>query len=90
MTRLTQVQLRPPYLILIGAEEDPTYAKTGQGIVHWRPERVAGQLRFPGSTVDLGVPDLTVEQAAADGVGSLIIGVAPIGGTIPDLSLIHI
>jgi uncharacterized NAD-dependent epimerase/dehydratase family protein len=85
MTELTTVQLNPPYLILIGEEDDSTYAKTGLGIVQWRPELVAGQLRFPGCTVDMGVPDMTVLEAAQIGVGSLIIGVAPIGGSIPDL-----
>jgi len=84
MTELTTVQLNPPYLILIGEEDDATYAKTGLGIVQWRPELVAGQLRFPGCTVDLGVPDMTVTEAAQIGVGSLVIGVAPIGGAIPD------
>jgi len=83
MAELTTVQLNPPYLILIGEEDDATYAKTGLGIVQWRPESVAGQLRFPGCTVDLGVPDMTVAEAAQIGVGSLVIGVAPIGGAIP-------
>jgi uncharacterized NAD-dependent epimerase/dehydratase family protein len=84
MTNLTKVQLSPPYLILIGNVTDPTYAKTGFGIVHWRPDLVAGQLRFAGSTVDMGVPDMTVSEAVAAGVKSLVIGVAPIGGVIPD------
>jgi uncharacterized NAD-dependent epimerase/dehydratase family protein len=81
---LTQVQLTAPYLILIGQQDDPTYAKTGLGIVQWRRELVGGQLRFPGCTVDLGVPDLTLEQAIANGVRSLVIGVAPVGGAIPE------
>jgi len=84
MTKLTTVQLNAPYLILIGSLDDPTYAKTGFGIVHWRPDLVAGQLRFPGCTLDLGVPDMTVAQAAEAGVGSLVIGVAPVGGVVPD------
>jgi uncharacterized NAD-dependent epimerase/dehydratase family protein len=84
MTELTTVHLRPPYLILIGEEDDATYAKTGLGIVQWRPDLVAGQFRFPGCSVDLGVPDMTVEQAANAGVGSLLIGVAPVGGAVPD------
>ena len=83
MAELTTVQLNPPYLILIGEEDDATYAKTGLGIVQWRPESVAGQLRFQGCTVDLGVPDMTVAEAAQIGIGSLVIGVAPIGGAIP-------
>jgi len=84
MTELTTVELKPPYLILIGEEDDVTYAKTGLGIVQWRPDLVAGQIRFPGCSVDLGVPDMTVEDAARAGVGSLLIGVAPVGGAVPD------
>jgi uncharacterized NAD-dependent epimerase/dehydratase family protein len=84
MTTLTNIQLSPPYLILIGDLSDPTYAKTGFGIVQWRPELVAGQLRFPGCDIDLGVPDMSIAEAARIGVKSLLIGVAPIGGVVPD------
>jgi len=84
VTKLTTVQLEAPYLILIGDLADPTYAKTGLGIVHWRPDLVAGQLRFPGSEIDMGVPDMTVAEAVIAGVRSLVIGVAPIGGVVPD------
>ena len=83
MSRLSTIQMNAPYLILIGEEEDPTYAKTGLGIVQWRRQLVAGQFRFPGCNVDLGVPDLSVEQAVARGARSLVIGVAPVGGSIP-------
>lgn len=84
MSSLTTVKLKAPYLILIGEEDDPTYAKTGFGIVQWRPGLVAGQLRFAGCTVDLSVPDMTLEEAVEAGVGSLLIGVAPVGGAVPD------
>lgn len=84
MVSLTRVQLKPPYLLLIGAESDATYAKTALGIVQWCPENVLGQLRFEGAGVDLGVPDLSVAEAAAQGCGSLVIGVAPIGGAVPE------
>ena len=84
MTKLTTVHLNAPYLILIGDLEDATYAKTGFGIVHWRPDLVAGQLRFEGCEVDMGVPDLSVAEAKDAGVKSLLIGVAPVGGVVPD------
>jgi uncharacterized NAD-dependent epimerase/dehydratase family protein len=84
MTKLTTVQLNAPYLILIGSMSDPTFAKTGFGIVQWRPDLVAGQLRFPGCMLDLGVPDMTVAEAVEAGVKSLVIGVAPVGGVVPD------
>ena len=84
MSNLTTVQLNAPYLILIGDLDDPSYAKTGLGIVDWRPDLVAGQLRFAGCEVDMGVPDMTVAEAVAAGAKSLLIGVAPIGGVVPD------
>ena len=84
MTELTTVQLNAPYLILIGDLADPTYAKTGYGIVDWRPDQVAGQLRFVGCKIDMGVPDMSVAQAIEAGAKSLLIGVAPIGGVVPD------
>jgi uncharacterized NAD-dependent epimerase/dehydratase family protein len=84
VVNLTKIQLNAPYLIMTGDMGDETYAKTGIGIAYWRPELVAGQLRFPGSSVDLGVPDMNVEEAVAAGAKSLVIGVAPIGGVVPD------
>ena len=60
------------------------YAKTAAGLAHWRPELCAGQISLPGGTVDLGVPTMTVAEAKAAGVKTLIIGTAPIGGAIPD------
>ena len=73
------LQLRKPYLLLVGDETDATYAKTACGIAHWCPDDVAGQLRFSEAAVDLGVPDMSIEAAVAQGVGSLNVGVAPIG-----------
>ncbi len=75
-------ELRTPYLLFLGGESRLTFAKTASGIAQWCPERVAGQLRFPGNTLDLGVMDLTVAEAVDAGVGSLVIGVAPVGGAI--------
>jgi uncharacterized NAD-dependent epimerase/dehydratase family protein len=71
-------------LLLIGDVESKVCAKTGLGIVQWRRDRVAGQCRLTDSTVDLGVPDMSIAEAAAAGVRSLVIGVAPVGGVIPD------
>ncbi len=76
--------MNAPYLILIGDITDATYAKTGLGIVQWRPDLVAGQLRFAGCEVEMGVPDMSVAEAVEAGVKSLVIGVAPIGGEVPD------
>lgn len=84
MSELTTVRIEAPYLILIGDTDDVVNAKTGLGIVQWRRELVAGQVRFRECPVDLGVPDLSVREGAESGVKSLIIGVAPVGGNVPD------
>jgi len=75
--------LRTPYLIFVGDEARVTYAKTGRGIADWRPELCAGQLRLDPGAADLRLPDLSVAEAAAAGVGSLVIGTALVGGSVP-------
>jgi uncharacterized NAD-dependent epimerase/dehydratase family protein len=81
---MNTVELRKPYLLFVGDESRPTYAKTAVGLKQWRPELCAGQLRLGDKAVDLGLPDLTVAEAAAQGIGSVIIGTALVGGSIPD------
>jgi len=81
---MTNTSFQAPYLILIGDNDDPTYAKTGFGLVQWRREHIAGQLRFGNCQTDLGVPDMSVKEAVEANVRTLIIGVAPVGGVIPD------
>ncbi|MBV1901640.1 MAG: DUF1611 domain-containing protein [Kordiimonadaceae bacterium] len=84
MTLRNCIELKAPYLIFIGDTTSPLYAKTGLGIIQWRRDLVAGQLRFEGNDLDMGVPDLTIAEAVAAGVKSIIIGVAPVGGCIGD------
>lgn len=84
MSSLKTVQLRSPYLIFTGEETSPTYAKTGAGIAHWRKQDCAGQMNLAGGTVDLGLPKLGIEEAASQGVKTLVIGTSVVGGAIPD------
>jgi len=81
---MNKVHLHAPYLLFVGDEQDHTYAKTALGLVHWRRELITGQLRLNQSAVDLGVPDLDIDAAVQAGARSLIIGVATIGGIIPE------
>ena len=83
MTLQKTVQLEAPYLIFNGDTDDESFSKTGRGIVDWCPDRVAGQMRLPGGTIDIGVPHLSVAEAAEKGVRSFIIGITPIGGQLP-------
>tara|TARA_B100000686_G_C16800412_1_gene985549 strand:+ start:170 stop:1198 length:1029 start_codon:yes stop_codon:yes gene_type:complete len=79
-----QVEIKPPYLLFLGDEPGVGHVKTAMGIAFWRPDACLGQLRLPGSGVDLGLPDMTPEEAALAGVKTLIWGVAGVGGMIPE------
>jgi uncharacterized NAD-dependent epimerase/dehydratase family protein len=80
----THIELDPPYLVFLGDVGDDGHAKTGFGLVHWRGERCAGQMRLPGCPVDLDIPELDVQGAIDAGVRTAIIGVAPTGGHLVD------
>ncbi|MBT3831834.1 MAG: DUF1611 domain-containing protein [Gammaproteobacteria bacterium] len=77
---LRSLTLRSPYLIFLGDIQELVDAKTGAGLVQWCPEKVMGQFRFDDCLVDLGVSDLSIAEAKARGVKSIVIGVAPTGG----------
>jgi len=71
-----------PYLMFLGDAPDQLAAKTAQGVAHWRPDWCVGQLRLPGCKADLRLPDMTLDQARAAGVKTVIVGVANRGGLI--------
>ena len=79
---LSSPTLRSPYLLFLGDVQEAVDAKTGAGLVQWCSEKVMGQLRLDDCLVDLGVADLSIDEARARGVKSIVIGVAPIGGNI--------
>jgi len=70
--------------MFLGDVPDQLAAKTAHGIVDWRPELCLDQLRLPGCGADLGIPDLTIADAASQGARTLIVGVANAGGVLPD------
>ncbi len=77
--------LSKPYLVFVGDVTDPLDAKTASGVVHWRRDWCAGQLRLTGKTVDLGLPDMSVADARGLGIETLLVGISPLGGQIsPD------
>ena len=78
------------YLLFIGDAKDALAAKTGQGIVDWRPGAVAGQMRLPGCGADLGVAELSISEAARAGARTLVIGAVNPGGVLPNAWRIHV
>ena len=74
--------IKTPYLLFLGDAPDQLAAKVAQGIKDWRPENAVGQLRMEGCKADLGLTDMTLEQAKQAGAKTLVIGVANRGGVI--------
>lgn len=79
---MSTIQIKSPYVIFLGDIQDKTLAKTGAGLAKWCAQDVLGQIRLSDCKVDLNLADLTLEQALAMGAKSLVIGVAPVGGSI--------
>jgi uncharacterized NAD-dependent epimerase/dehydratase family protein len=77
------ITLETPYLLFVGAARDPLSAKTAAGVAHWRPEHCLAQLRLGAEAVDLGLPDMSIREAAAAGAKTFVIGLAPVGGRLP-------
>ncbi len=76
--------IQSPYLLFLGDAVDPLAAKVAQGIKDWRPDACVGQLRQPGCQADLGIPDMTVQEAIDAGAKTLVVGVANRGGVISE------
>jgi uncharacterized NAD-dependent epimerase/dehydratase family protein len=74
--------IETPYLLFLGDAPDQLAAKVAQGIKDWRPQNAVGQFRMEGCKADVGLTDMTLEEAKAAGAKTLVIGVANRGGVI--------
>ena len=78
------MELKTPYLLFLGDAHDQLAAKTAAGVAYWRPQACVGQFRLPGCRADLGLEDLTIEQAASRGAKTVIVGIANRGGVVAE------
>lgn len=76
-------QIPKPYLLFLGDVMDPLAAKTARGIHVWRPEACVGQIRLATDSVSLGLPDLDIGTAVAQGAKTMVLGTANSGGKLP-------
>ncbi|TNJ43364.1 N-acetyltransferase DgcN [Phaeobacter sp. B1627] len=74
--------IETPYLLFLGDAPDMLAAKVAIGIRDWRPDHAVGQISLPGCGADLGLTEMTLEEARAAGAKTLVIGVANRGGLI--------
>lgn len=75
--------LKKPYLVLVGDIEGHNNTKTALGLRDWAGDACIGQLRLCAKAVDLRLPDMTPAQARAQGAGTLVVGISPVGGRLP-------
>ncbi len=76
--------IKTPYILFLGDAADQLAAKVAQGVCDWRPENALAQFRMEGCNADLGLTDMTLEEAVDAGAQTLVIGVANRGGVIAD------
>ncbi len=77
-------RLRKPYLLYLGDAHIPTDAKTACGLRDWCRADVIGEWSLPTATVSANLPRISPADAARQGAGSLVIGIASVGGKLPD------
>jgi len=78
------MEIKRPYLLFLGDAADPLAAKVAQGVKDWRPENALAQLRLKGCNADLGLDDMSIDEAVAKGAKTLVVGVANRGGVISE------
>ncbi len=83
--------IKTPYLLFLGDAPDQLSAKTAKGIKDWRPENCVGQMKLDNCYAELGLPNLSLQEAWDQGARTLVLGVANRGGIISDawLSVLH-
>ena len=74
--------IRTPYLLFLGDETEPGFAKTAFGLRDWAREDCVGECALPTATVSTGLPRMQPHEAFARGARSLVIGVANRGGVL--------
>jgi len=61
------VEFDIPFVVFFGDAVDAAYAKTALGLVEWRTDACAGQMRLPDVVSTPGVPDLSLAEAKKAG-----------------------
>ncbi|NML05219.1 N-acetyltransferase DgcN [Sphingomonas sp. G-3-2-10] len=71
-----------PYLLYLGHSTDFVGIKTSRGLATFRPEDCVGEFRHDDCPLTLDLPRLTIEEGAARGAKTLVLGIANSGGVM--------
>ncbi len=69
-----------PFLLYLGHSTDPVGIKTSRGLATFRSTDCVGEFRHDDCPLTLGLPRLTMAEAAARGAKTLVLGIAHPGG----------
>jgi uncharacterized NAD-dependent epimerase/dehydratase family protein len=78
------LKLRKPYLLYLGDAVQKSDIKTAYGLRDWCRDDVLGEWTLSAARVTLGLAKLSPREAAEREAGSMVIGVAPAGGVLPE------
>ena len=73
-----------PYLLFLGDTRSLAFAKTAMGLADWCRSDCVGQWRLSEGAINVGLPEMSAAVAVQASARSLIIGVAPIGGSLDE------
>lgn len=71
-----------PFLLYLGHSADSMGIKTSRGLAAFRPEDCVGEFRHDDCKLTVGMPRLTMDEAAERGARTLVLGIANSGGTL--------
>jgi uncharacterized NAD-dependent epimerase/dehydratase family protein len=74
--------IEAPFLLYLGHSADSVGIKTSRGLAIFRPDDCVGEFRHDDCPLTLGLPRLTMEEAAARGARTLVLGIAHAGGAM--------
>lgn len=74
--------IEAPFLLYLGHSTDSVGIKTSRGLATFRPDDCVGEFRHDDCPLSLGLPRLTMEEAAAQGAKTLVLGIAHAGGAM--------
>lgn len=73
-----------PFLLYLGRSADALGIKTSRGLAEFRREDCVGEFRHDECPQTVGLPRLTMREAAERGARTLVLGIAGAGGKLPD------
>ena len=73
-----------PFLLYLGRSADALGIKTSRGLAAFRRGDCVGEFRHDDCPQTLGLPRLTMAEAAAKGARTLVLGIAGAGGKLAD------